>query len=824
MMDKARFQQVKGIFDQLMDLSPEERRARADEICGDDAELLQEIRSLFDAHDDAEDLIENNALDLSGASDKDASNYAERIFGNYKISKQIGSGGMGAVFLAERIDGEFDQKVAIKIVKQTVVSTEVERHFRRERQILASLNHPNIARLLDGGVSEKGEPFLVMEYVEGKSLDQFAASLTLREKLDVFIKVCHAADFAHRNLIVHRDIKPSNILVEPGGDPKLLDFGLAKIEDPKFGGDATETLFRALTPAYASPEQLRGEKVTVASDIYSLGVVLYELLSGAKPFQFDHKSLEQILNTINRDDPPPPSYAVGGRAAKDLLRKRTDLDSISLMALRKEPERRYRTAVDLSDDIQAYLDGFAISARPSTFSYRTAKFIRRNRIAAVATALVFLVILAGSSVGFIQYRRALAEQKKADAIKTFLQEMLLTADPNGKTGYSTSIKDMLAQAARKLESDELANQAEVRAELAMTIGSTYANLGEYELGEKYFKMAVELKTEAFGPESLQLLQPSLLLGSLFFSQSKYDEAEQIFVEKMPFLRKEFANGNVPRTLFVDALNNLALLRRARGDSREAESIFREVLDLKTKAPTGSDDFRSTETLVALTMFDQGKFDEAETTVRALVERSRQGADPGSIVVGNELTLLGSILSEKGDLTEADTCLKQAETIYRKFYSPNHLAIHDNLRLQAQVAYLSGKYNVAAEQIGLVLDNYRKNSNPKYISYPTALTLQGLILNKFGRSAEAGSNLREALALRTENLPPGHFMTALSKGALGEILLSQKRYAEAESLLQESYADLTASQSPENKRIVTAKMRLAELYSAWNKPDLAANFR
>ena len=336
-MDAARFQKVKDIFAEAAEFLPESRAVFLRERCGADEDLFVEVNSLLAAHDEPENLIEQNAFSLQNDFAANgarifAVNYTGKRFGNYKIVREIGRGGMGAVFLAERDDGEFRQTVALKIVRQTILDDETERRFRREREILAALNHPNIARLYDGGVSDAGEAFLAMEYVEGETLLEYAEKqrLSVEERLKLFLKICAAVSYAHRNLTVHRDIKPSNILVTSDGEPKLLDFGLAKMSessDLEFGIadfglsenqvsktksqiEPTQTVFRAFTPAYASPEQILGRPITTASDIYSLGVVFYELLSGDKPFHFEGKSLEEIINTINNSEPKRPSATI----------------------------------------------------------------------------------------------------------------------------------------------------------------------------------------------------------------------------------------------------------------------------------------------------------------------------------------------------------------------------------------------------------------------------------------------------------------------------------------------------------------------------------
>ncbi len=849
-MHADNWQKVKRLFASALEQAANQRTAFLDQHC-DDEFIRSEVESLLAASDDPDCIIEKNAIDLSSAFPVTTNQLEGKQFGSYRIIREIGSGGMGAVFLAERSDGQFQQQVALKIIRQSLIDAEIERHFKRERQILASLSHQNIARLLDGGVSASGEPFIAMEYVEGQPLMAFVVqqALNVEQRLKLVLKVCGAVAFAHRNLIIHRDLKPSNIIVGSDGEPKLLDFGLARMVDFDSNSNKTMTAQRAFTPAYASPEQLRGQSVTTASDIYSLGVVLYELLAGQRPFSFKSDSYEEILRTVCEIEPKPPSVcwheltrtphgteavpeSIGLRLSApqpsqiDRKSLQGDLDTIVLMALRKEPERRYSTVDQLANDIERHLGQLPITARPNTFRYRATKFLQRNKIAATAAVMILLTLCGGLAVSLWQYQKTQREAANSKEGRDFLEQMLLTADPGSASaskGYSTTISDVLGQATRRLESADLGNQPDVKAELQQIVGASYLNQGQYELAEKYLRAALVTQTELFGENSPKLLRTRLSLGTFYLAKADYDNAEKTYIQYLPMLREENHKGNIEDSFLLGALNNYAVLRRARGDSRQAEALCRENLAISARSvSTAQSD--GTETLLALTLLDQGKFDEAEALARKLSDRFRQLPNHESAQFSNSLTLLGSIMMEKRSLSESATNLREAETIYRKLFSPTAVAIFDNIRLQAQVKYLAGNYPEALSQIDQVLQNYRQNSNPKYISFATALTVQGLILNKLGRSAEGEKILREALQLRLANLPAKHFMSAMTKGALGEVLTTRKNFAEAETLLLESYDELKASQAGENQRMLTARHRLAELYTAKDQPALAANYR
>jgi non-specific serine/threonine protein kinase/serine/threonine-protein kinase len=398
-------------------------------FCGDDLAVRAEIESLLNLRTNSRSFLETSFAEQAAKMllDDDVRHVGKK-FGKFTIIREIDSGGMGTVYLARRADGEFTQDVALKIVRQTLVDKELELRFKRERQILADLSHPNIARLFDGGMTDIGEPFLVMEYIDGKALIEYAqtAKLSLESRLHLFVKICNAVSFAHQNLIVHRDIKPSNILVDANGEPKLLDFGLAKVFDEATPeSERTQTSFRALTPAYASPEQLRGFNVTTASDIYSLGVVLYELLTGKRPHDFKSNSFDEILRIVSTCEPVRPSAVAGRRShferdavqvngASPGIRLGADLDNIIMMALRKEPERRYKSVDQFAEDVGRFLKNLPVVAREDTFGYRTSKFVQRNAVGVIAGSLVAAATVAAAVISRKQAQRADRERERAE--------------------------------------------------------------------------------------------------------------------------------------------------------------------------------------------------------------------------------------------------------------------------------------------------------------------------------------------------------------------------------------------------------------------------
>ncbi|MEM6673620.1 MAG: protein kinase [Planctomycetota bacterium] len=411
-----RWRRVRAIVEAALEREPPERAAFVEETAGGDDELAREALDLLE-------LESVDALDatIADAIEDDADAESPRL-GPWKLLREIGSGGMGTVFLAVRDDGQFKKRVAIKRIKRGMDTDEVLRRFERERQVLATLDHPGIARLLDGGVSDDGRPYLVLEYVEGEPLDRWCDSqrLSIRERIELFCEVCDAVDEAHRSLVVHRDLKPSNVMVDAQGRPRLLDFGIAKMLDPEKGEqtvELTSTPLRLLTPAYASPEQIRGQLITTTSDVYSLGAVLFQILTGRPPFEFETASASEIERVVCHAEPTRCSQVVSGadesvaerRASSPRALARTldgDLDTVVAKALRKEPRRRYATAALLADDLRRYLRGLPVSARPDTFGYRTAKFVRRHRLGVASAAATLLALVVGLGLSLWQYSEA----------------------------------------------------------------------------------------------------------------------------------------------------------------------------------------------------------------------------------------------------------------------------------------------------------------------------------------------------------------------------------------------------------------------------------
>jgi serine/threonine protein kinase/tetratricopeptide (TPR) repeat protein len=516
-----RDQRVEQIVKQALDAPPYERQAILNSACEGDPELRVEVDHLVDEFARTQPLAGSTAFEGPTGSLDDAPTVAisvqeqeellrERDIGPYRIVRRLGQGGMGDVYLAERIDAQFRKQVAIKLIKLGMDTEFVVRRFRNERQILASLDHPNIARLLDGGTTNDGRPYFVMEYIEGETICAYSDGnrLSTVERLELFQKICAAVHYAHQNLVIHRDIKPSNILVTRDGVPKLLDFGIAKLLNPELAGEtveATAGAIRLMTPEYASPEQVKGEQITTATDVYALGVVLYELLTGHRPYRLTSHQPHEIVRVICGVEPERPSTAVGrietvpttdgskpvsitpenvsrmreGQPDKLRRRLRGDLDNIVLMAMRKEPSRRYLSVAQLSNDIQRHLEHKPVIARADTFWYRSGKFVRRNKLAVVAVALIFLTLIGGIVSTTIERRRA---ERRFNDVRQLTNSFLFEFhDAIKDLPGSTAARELVVKKAIEYL-DSLAGEASGDASLQRELAAAYDKVGDLQGG------------------------------------------------------------------------------------------------------------------------------------------------------------------------------------------------------------------------------------------------------------------------------------------------------------------------------------------------------
>ena len=829
-MPPDRAERVAQIVERALEVSGEERADLIRDRCGDDDGLRSEVESLLKFQAKAHQFIETPAYQSVAQSvvDAVAGLRTGQTLGHYKILSLLGEGGMGEVYLAD--DTALGRKVAIKLVKTGLGTADVIRHFRNEEQILASLTHPNIARLYGGNVTPEGVPYFVMEYIEGSRIDDFCRDqqLSTRQRLELFRKVCAAITYAHQHLVIHRDIKPGNIRVTPDGEPKLLDFGIAKLLDPEANTivEQTMTLAAVMTPEYASPEQARGERMTTASDVYSLGVVLYELLTEQKPYQVESRTPANLVRAIAEQEPTRPSTAVTriGGVSKSL---RGDLDNIVLKSLRKEPERRYASVGQFSEDLRRHLEGQPVIARKDTLGYRASKFVARNRAAVAAGALVLLAIVGGLIAALWQaqiarQQRDVADHEKltAQRINTFLQEMLGAAAPEVK-GVDVKVTDILGEASRHAKADA-ATQPDVMADVLLTLGRTYISLGLFEPAADDLRAAVDASTKANGElhptTAASLGWLGLALGDL--AQSKDGEA---IARKAVLLQRQLRpEGNADLGV---ALYSLGVNMVANGNAVAAKPLLQESNAL-IKKHLGKDHgyYLATLTALGIAYENSGDFERAEKFYRDAIKSGRTVEQRYRIFLAQASGYLGAMLTTKGSYADAETVLRESERVYREVAGDSNSSVAMIQSTLGRLYNAMGEYTRAATEFRKALDLLpRYFPTDHYIPAEAKYGL-GLALTRTKRASEGEPFLRDALGIRERLRPRQGTTIFMTQTGLGECLGEQQRFAEAEPFLINGLEGLKTTAGAQDSRTIEARKRLADLYKRWGKSDLAAKYQ
>jgi serine/threonine protein kinase/tetratricopeptide (TPR) repeat protein len=731
-----RWQRVNQLFLDAVDRPPAARAAWLDEQCAGDDELRREVESLLSADMPPEsDTPLVHAVDAAIAQTAAARVGAAQLVGPYRILRKIGEGGMATVFLAVRDGDDFAQRVAIKVVRSTLGGEALQR-FRAERQILASLEHPSIARLLDGGTTPDGTAYLAMEYVEGVPIDEYCRDrqLSVRERLLLFCRVCDSVSHAHRSLVVHRDIKPSNILVTGDGTPKLLDFGIAKLiaDDAPGGAPITMTGMRVLTPEYASPEQVRGEPITTAADVYSLGVLLFELLTGQRPLAFATRQAAEIERVVCTVEPRKPStMAASGKDARQLA---GDLDVIVLTALRKEPARRYASASHLAEDIRRHLDGLTVSARPATWRYRSGRFVRRHR-AAVGAAAVFAVVVIGfAGALLVQNRRVSDERDAAEQVTNLLLEMYAAYDPTASRGSRVTAQELLDRGALRIQS-ELRGQPRVQARMLDRFGSVYNNIGLSDRAIDVLRSSLAVRQANGDGETLEA---AVTLTQLAVAITERDadlaDAERL-AQQAVAIRRRAAPGTAQ---LAESLSVLGSLRDRRGEA-DGRAMMAEAIEL-WRHTTGVDSFPFAAGVSALarsrrvstpeqkgTDLSRADLLKAERFERELLIARRKTLGDHHLLTATSLSAVGGLLWAMDRHAEAEPLLREALATRRQLLGSAHPTVARSLETLARVLFGRGR---AAEALPLAeeaLSVRRASLGESHFETRTSLTLRDAIL-------------------------------------------------------------------------------------------------
>jgi serine/threonine-protein kinase len=826
--DAERWRQVDRIFAAALERPLAERAAFLDAACAGEPGLRREVERLLAADERSATFLERPAGDLLGLALDDGEEGGR--LGPYRLLRRIGGGGMGAVYLARRDDAEYQREVAVKILHSGLAGTEAYHRFLAERQILARLEHPNIARLYDGGSTADGRPFLVMELVEGLPVDEYCdrQRLTVEQRLDLFRKICAAVQYAHQNLLVHRDLKPANLLVTAAGEPKLLDFGIAKQLAPAAETHSrTRSGLRVMTPSYASPEQVRGEAVTTASDVYSLGVLLYELLAGRSPYRVAGDAPYEIERAICEQEPERPSAALlragkpspeeiaaarGTRRAALQRRLQGDLDNIVLMALRKEPGRRYGSVGQLTRDLERHRESLPVAARSDTLGYRTRKFLRRHRVGVGVAAAVILLVAGFMASLIAQGRRLAQERDKARYALSFLVDTFKQADPYHTRGERLTAREILDRGADRV-SRELAGQPDVQAAVMDTIGEVDLALGRYDQAAPLLERALALRRRTGGSESLEVAHSLEHLAALQSERFKYKDAEKLLRQSLAIRRRLQGADALAVARTLNQLGGALSGNSASPEvAAEVEKLYRQALDTARKAegPAGP---TVAENLLSLAKLKQirGEYAQAEALFRQGLAVERQALGDRDPRLYHAQADFGAALIDAGKFKEAEAVLRRSLEAQRKILDRGHPDLISTLENLAEALHRQGRYPemeaINREALALARAQY----GPSNWRVAFLLGNLGAAVEAQDRFQEAIPIYEEALEIRRHTLGEGNPLVAQALLLLAEAHRSLEDYSESIRLARQALAILEKAEGPDHPHVAYAVREIGRSY-------------
>ena len=873
-MDSERWQRIQNVFHDAVVLPPSEQQVFLHTACSGDEVLLAEVSAMLAQDAGSDSLLDHGLADVAEKTLATPAHLISKALGPYRISRLLGEGGMGVVYLAHRAD--LKAQVAIKVLRDAWISPARRERFASEQRTLAQLNHPSIARLYDAATMDDGTPYFVMEYVEGTPLVQYCREhqCTVEERLRLLRSVCEAVQHAHANAVIHRDLKPSNILVKDDGTVRLLDFGIAKqLESLDLEVEQTMTGLRLMTPAYASPEQVLGQRVGIGTDVYSLGVILYELLAGELPFDLSNLTPAEAATIIAEHDPAKPSAAAkrasaaGSNPGVSALSKEAwaDLDVLCLTAMHKDAQRRYPSVEAFIRDIDHYLNGEPLEAHADTLHYRTAKFVRRNR-SAVATAVLVCMLIVGL-VAFFTVRltrardTAMAAAARTERIQQFMTNLFQGGDEAAGPSDSlrvVTIVDRGVQQAKSLTSDP-----KVQAELYGNLGGIYQKLGKLDQADSLLQSALKQRESIFGADSPEYAESLIALGLLRFDQAHLDQAEQLTRQGLEIDKRHFpANhpatakallaygkvlaqrGSSPQALdalnqavkiesapgvapadLADSLSALADAQYAAGHYPEADSLYRRVLDMHRKLygdrhPQVAGDL---ENLSAIQQ-DLGYYGESERFGRQALDISESYYGKDHPKTAAMLTTLGRSLQYEKKYDEAEAVLQQALAIQEKVYGPVHPSVADTLNELGNIADMREQLDEAEARFRRVVDIYRSIYGDHHYDVAIALSNLATVYMDKKDYPRAEQVYRDVVRRLTEALSADNVNTGIARIKLGRTLLREKRYQEGSVESLAGYNVLTRQSTANTSFIRAARKDLMADYEALGESDKAAIYR
>lgn len=866
-MDSARWQKIQTLFHQAADVPEAGQRIFLESQCAHDPALVSEVMVLLEQDARGTSLLDR---DIGQVADQvlhtpaDAPS-ASKEFGPYRILKMLGEGGMGTVYLAERED--LGSQVAIKILRDAWLSPARRELFAAEQRTLAQLNHPWIARLYDADTSPDGSPFFVMEYVDGVPLTLYCNqnNCSIHGRLRLFRAVCEAVLYAHQHAVIHRDLKPSNVLVKNDETVRLLDFGIAKhVESLGDSVNKTMTGLRLMTPAYAAPEQIRGEQVGIHTDVYSLGVILYELLTGRLPFDFSNRTPAQAEKVLTEQEPEKPSAVA---KSIDSIGKSAwaDLDVLCLTAMHKDPQRRYRSVEAFIRDIDHYLQGEPLEARPDSAGYRLRKFVTRNLrpVAAVAAVLILVVgLVVFFTVRLAKARNAaLAEAARTQRIQKFMTNLFQGGDASAGPTDSLRVVTLLDRGVQEAQS--LSAEPEVQAELYQTLGTLYQKLGKLDQANKLLNSSLQERKSLYGGDAAPVAESLVALGLLRADQAQLPEAEKLVREGLA-MSKRHLPPNHPEAAKATAA--LGLVLEDRGAYDEAIKTLEEAVRLQSVKGSATPELASSLYELASTHFYAGHYDISESLNERLLPMYRQIYGERHPRVADVLINLGAIKFDLGHYSEAEKYDRQALDIVQAWYGKDnpetasdltilaralvredrfdealdllqqslaikehvygkvHPSVASSLNELGTAALKQGK-NDAAEQYFLrMVDIYREVYGEHHYLYAVALSNVGSVYTSREEWPRAEKIYRQVIPIFTESQSANHINTGIARIKLGRSLLRQNRYVEAEAETRTGYEILVKQMDVKVTWLVNARKDLVQEYDALKQPEEAGKFR
>ena len=868
-MDNLRWEKIQALFHEAADLPESEQRAFLNSACLHDQALLADVMALLHEDSHQRSLLDNDIAEVAHHVLADATPdlLLARELGPYRVKKVLGEGGMGVVYLAERED--LSTLVAIKILRDAWFSPARRERFAAEQRTLAQLNHPSIARLYDADTLTDGTPCFVMEYVDGVPLTEYCRKhrCSVARRLQLFRAVCEAVQYAHQHAVIHRDLKPSNVLVKNDGSLRLLDFGIAKhLDSLDAPVDQTLTGLRLMTPAYAAPEQVRGDRVGIQTDVYSLGVILYELLTEQLPLNLANLTPAEAATVIVSHDPDKPSITAAQAATGPAVSKSAwaDLDVLCLTAMHKEPERRYRSVEALIRDVDHYLNREPLEARPDSLSYRLGKFVRRNRRAVLVTASVFLLLV--GLVAFFTYRlarardTALAEAARTQRIQSFMLNLFQGGDEAAGPADDLRVVTLVDRGVQQAQA--LTAEPGVQAELYETLGTVYQNLGKFDQADQLLQLSLARRRSLFGPDSPEVADSLVALGLLRAAQAKFDEAEQ-YVRQGLDIRKRKLPPEHPAS--AKATFALGLVLEDRGAYEQAIQALNNAVQLQSTPGGVEADLSASLTELANCHFYLGHYDTSDELNRRILAMDQKLYGEHHPHIADDLINLGAIQYERGHYAECENYYRRALDITQSFYGKDHPETASALTLLGRSLVAQGKFDEASQtlQAALAIQEraygkvhprvasalndlgkvalkqrrldeaeadflrveaiYRQVYGDKHQYVAVALSNLGSVYTERKDYPRAEKALRQTIALYSEVLSPNHQYTAIARTKLGRVLLRQQRFAEAEVESRAGY-DILLKTGAAPAFLDPARDDLVAEYTALHRPEELAKLR